>query len=400
MGKKTAGDQEKVTEDEPVLESGVPSSDELAGTEGDQAATNVGEDKDPADADDSSEERIEDGQAGPADNPASPESESDDTADEPVAQDGIAALEESDGALAADPETVSAAQRSNEPDAGEKGALPSEEQESGSGLARFVKKHAVVLTALLVMLVGCVVALGIWIYRNNEAAAHKQEQEQAYQKALGTAQVVPLVIQIDGYDEGTSSPIPLKVTGTSKAGDAVDKVVLVKPSMPQLELLPGTYSIALAGYPVTADGTLFRGSVDTYEVTVGDSSSSDQVKSSGSAQDVVSVTPVFAFAQIAPQEVRDPTSSLSSRKRTAMFPSLGLSRADKAQVAVKTDAWSSRCVAETMSSLIPIMLAGSAGTHIKSNATISDVWHPAALATLFMNMSLSSHLPRTGLISI
>lgn len=305
MEQPEPGDQEKVTEDEPDLESGVPSSDELAGTEGDQAATSVGEDTDPADAGDSSEERIEDDQAGPADNPASSESESDDTADEPVAQDGIAALEESDGALAADPETVPAAQRSNEPDAGEKEALPGEEQESGSGLARFVKKHAVVLTALLVMLVGCVVALGIWIYRNNEAAAHKQEQEQAYQKALGTAQVVPLVIQIDGYDEGASSPIPLKVTGTSKVGDAVDKVVLVKPSMPQLELLPGTYSIALAGYPVTADGTLFRGSVDTYEVTVGDSSSSDHGKSSGSAQDVVSVTPVFAFAQIAPQEVRD-----------------------------------------------------------------------------------------------
>ena len=304
--------QEQAELNEQGQEGNTQLQGEVADSDEPQLANSAVEDGDVNEVDDVNDPDADASEETPAivgiDNDLS-ESEPDGYTNEPAGLADGAFPKESDGLSSAepepDPEPTAVAQRVDKSGANSNETVLSEEQESGSGFARFVRKHAVVLTALLIMRVGCAVALGIWLYRTNEAAAREQEQQQAYQESLVTKQIVPVTIQIDGYDQNSATPIPLKVAGTTKAGDAVDELVLIKPSSPQLELLPGNYKVALAGLPATADGALYRGSIDTYDVAVEASSASGQNEGTSSGQDVATVTPVFAFVQIAPQEVRD-----------------------------------------------------------------------------------------------
>lgn len=67
---------------------------------------------------------------------------------------------------------------------------------------------------------------------------------------------VPLELAVPGYGEG-SSPIPLRVAGTTDEGATVAGVRIVIKTDGWLSLRPGTYTVTPVGSPVTAAGGVF-----------------------------------------------------------------------------------------------------------------------------------------------
>lgn len=167
----------------------------------------------------------------------------------------------------------------------------------------FLRRHAVVSIAIAAVLVLVGVAAFAWSARVAEEQRLEQERIEAEQKDLNTPRKVEVGITIPDYDEKHTSSVPLRITGTTKAGKKVDEVRLLTPSAAVLKLLPGTYTIALAGNPATDKGVLYKGSIDSFEVTVGDKQ--DQEKQSQEKQSDKKKPATFVFAKVEPQDVSD-----------------------------------------------------------------------------------------------
>lgn len=162
----------------------------------------------------------------------------------------------------------------------------------------FLRRHAVVSIAVAAVLVLIGVAGFAWSARVAEEQRLEQERIEAEQKDLNTPRKVEVGITIPDYDEKHTSSVPLHITGTTKAGKEFNEVRLLTPNAAILKLLPGTYTIALAGNPATDKGVLYKGSIDSFEVTVGDEQ--DQEKQSDKKKPAT-----FVFAKVEPQDVSD-----------------------------------------------------------------------------------------------
>lgn len=105
------------------------------------------------------------------------------------------------------------------------------------------------------------------------------------QRRQGTG--VALALTVPGYGSG-SSPIPLRVTGTTDSGSPVSGVRIVSQERGWLALYPGTYEVAAAGAPVTGAGGTFAVPDGSWEVRVG-SQDSQVAAPDGSVSDTVAI---------------------------------------------------------------------------------------------------------------
>lgn len=110
---------------------------------------------------------------------------------------------------------------------------------------------------------------------------------------------VALVLAIPGYGTG-SSPIPLRVTGTTESGSPVSGVRIVSQAHGWLALHPGTYDLEAAGSPVTGSGGTFAVPKGAWHVVV--TSQDAQVTApNGTVSDRVSMT----YRALGPEDVTE-----------------------------------------------------------------------------------------------
>lgn len=136
---------------------------------------------------------------------------------------------------------------------------------------------------------GAVVAGGVWGW-------HLWQDRLAAQRR-GTG--VALELDVPGYGEG-SSPIPLRVTGTTDGGSSVAGVRILSQTEGWLSLYPGSYEVEAAGSPVTATGGTFVVPEGTWVVTV-DERGGQVTSPDGTEGEALQLR----YAPVAPSEVTD-----------------------------------------------------------------------------------------------
>ena len=173
-----------------------------------------------------------------------------------------------------------------------------------SHVKSFVLAHKIVIIVAAGLLAVLIIAGVVVTMQNMERTRLQAESEAAYAQALNTPRLVAVELKIDNYSEEHVTPIPLRVTGTSTSGDSVDEVLLVTPQAPELSLLPGSYSVRLEGRPVSDQGVLYDGSIDTFtlEVPVENEETPDEKKL---VKDQSQKPLMFVFAPIAPQNISE-----------------------------------------------------------------------------------------------
>lgn len=161
-----------------------------------------------------------------------------------------------------------------------------------------VAKHTKAWVVVVVVSVLILVIAGAWVVHNVEVTRLERERLEAEERARNTPHAVQVGLALPHYNEESDSTVPIRVVGTTVTNKQVDEINLLRPSTANLNLLPGSYTVSLAGNPVTADGRLLRGSTDSFEVVISDglSDEEEQAKSSN---------PVFAFEEVAPESVSD-----------------------------------------------------------------------------------------------
>lgn len=173
-----------------------------------------------------------------------------------------------------------------------------------SQIKSFVASHKTAVLFVIALLLA-LLAVGIVLkVLDAQRVRLEAESQAAYAQSLSTARPIAVGLEIDNYSEEHMTPIPLRVTGTSVGGESVDEVLLVTPQAPELMLVPGSYSVRLEGCPVSDDGALFNGSIDTFalEVPVEQQDHEDNAKS---VVDKPQKPLVFVFAPVAPQNIRE-----------------------------------------------------------------------------------------------
>lgn len=192
------------------------------------------------------------------------------------------------------------------------GAYAEQDVSKGAGaiasIKRFVrdhKRHCAVACAIVATLLVVGIVL---LVRGAGESQRMQEEQAARERALNTALPVAVTLDIDGYQEEHMTPIPLRVKGKAVSGKDVDEVHLVTPKHAEISMLPGSYGISLEGRPVSDEGIVYDGSVDTFAVEVAtpeQSAESKEATGNKKQEDEDVRNPVFVFAPIAPENVRD-----------------------------------------------------------------------------------------------
>lgn len=133
------------------------------------------------------------------------------------------------------------------------------EEPAGSkptGKRRPRSKVAIVAIFVVLLLAGGGAAgyyFGIYAPAQRQAAAQKLSYERSHAKVH-----VTLAVSGDGWDTSAgASRLPVRVTGTNADGD-YDEVQYVSSDGKGLELIAGSYGLALPASPVAADGGLYE----------------------------------------------------------------------------------------------------------------------------------------------
>ena len=107
---------------------------------------------------------------------------------------------------------------------------------------------------------------------------------------------VEVTLEIPDYGEG-SSPVPIKVSGTTSAQEPLLETFLITPDNNKIELEEGRYHFTAEGSPVTGAGTIFGIPRGDFEVTVGPKGTKVDGKTSSG--------PTFTYAVLAAENVTD-----------------------------------------------------------------------------------------------
>ena len=227
---------------------------------------------------------------------------------EPVAEAAYAPMEDD----ASDSSATRAPRADLLDDGPAEGANAEQVASKGAGvlasIKRFVRDHKR-LCAVACAIVATLLVVGIvLLVRGAGESQRMQEEQAARERALNTALPVAVTLDIDGYQEEHMTPIPLRVKGKSVSGKDVDEVYLVTPKHAEISMLPGSYGISLEGRPVSDEGIVYDGSVDTFTVEVAtpeQPAESKEATGSKKQEDKDVRNPVFVFVPIAPENVRD-----------------------------------------------------------------------------------------------
>jgi hypothetical protein len=159
--------------------------------------------------------------------------------------------------------------------------------------------------AVAVVLVACAAGAGAWWVTTGGLG----QVTTAVGNALGGKVSVPVHVVAPNYTSGATR-IPLRVQGTSDAGDAVDETVYVDGDDASISVAPGTYQLTVVASPILEDGSLYELPADPVELVVPDSSKgqSDGGSSSGGSSDAsssptITLTPVSDASQVTDEQI-------------------------------------------------------------------------------------------------
>ncbi len=117
--------------------------------------------------------------------------------------------------------------------------------------------------------------------------AYKQGAAESFDDNRAAVSLPLYVPELDNR----SSRVPIKLTGTTKAGEGVDKDTYVSKDGSGLRLEPGSYEITLVGMPIASSGVVYSNPAVTFNVEVG-----EDFSVSNSVSDYVTFAPIGALA--------------------------------------------------------------------------------------------------------
>ena len=120
------------------------------------------------------------------------------------------------------------------------------------------------------LMVAGVVAVALVAGGAGYAAWNGYQQEQAAAVAANahTMMSVQIGVHAAGLDCSTSSKIPVQVSGQDADGSSVSETLYVDEHGRGIKLLPGEYTLSIAGSPIAADGTIYAVPTTKAQVTI------------------------------------------------------------------------------------------------------------------------------------
>ena len=97
---------------------------------------------------------------------------------------------------------------------------------------------------------------------------YQQEQAAAVAASAHTMMSVQIGVHAAGLDCSTGSKIPVQVSGQDSDGSSVSETLYVDEHGRGIKLLPGEYTLSIAGSPIAADGTIYTVPTTKVQVTV------------------------------------------------------------------------------------------------------------------------------------
>lgn len=120
------------------------------------------------------------------------------------------------------------------------------------------------------LMVAGVVAAALVAGGAGYAAWNGYQQEQAAVAAVNahTMMSVQIGVHAAGLDCSTGSKIPVQVSGQDSDGSSVSETLYVDEHGRGIKLLPGDYTLSIAGSPIAADGTIYTVPTTKAQVSV------------------------------------------------------------------------------------------------------------------------------------
>ena len=120
------------------------------------------------------------------------------------------------------------------------------------------------------LMVAGVVAVALVAGGAGYAAWNGYQQEQAAAAAANahTMMSVQIGVHAAGLDCSTGSKIPVQVSGQDSDGSSVSETLYVDEHGRGIKLLPGDYTLSVAGSPIAADGTIYTVPTTKAQVTI------------------------------------------------------------------------------------------------------------------------------------
>lgn len=163
------------------------------------------------------------------------------------------------------------------------------------------RKRNIAITAAVVVLA----SFAVFGFINLVFQRRVMTYDAAVEEALQTKVPFEVDLQVSDYDASRTTPVPVRVTGTTKTGESVDEVQLLVPDQPFLQLLPGSYEVGLEGGPVSNAGTLYSASVDRFSIEVVEQVQGTVPDGRVVAEQTDTQMPLLICRPIPPQDVRD-----------------------------------------------------------------------------------------------
>ena len=129
------------------------------------------------------------------------------------------------------------------------------------------RKRPVVLIVLAVVLVVMLVVVGVFGVFGVLVWQKKKAEDAAYREAH-QPYAVDIAVNAAGWDEDSSSPIPLRITGKDLDGKPVEREVLYSGGDTGIELLRGDYEVLVPASPVLEDGNIFQVPAKPIELSI------------------------------------------------------------------------------------------------------------------------------------
>ena len=97
---------------------------------------------------------------------------------------------------------------------------------------------------------------------------YQQEQAAAVAASAHTMMSVQIGVHAAGLDCSTGSKIPVQVSGQDSDGSSVSETLYVDEHGRGIKLLPGDYTLSIAGSPIAEDGTIYAVPTTKAQVTI------------------------------------------------------------------------------------------------------------------------------------
>ena len=97
---------------------------------------------------------------------------------------------------------------------------------------------------------------------------YQQEQAAAVAASAHTMMSVQIGVHAAGLDCSTGSKIPVQVSGQDSDGSSVSETLYVDEHGRGIKLLPGDYTLSIAGSPIAEDGTIYTVPTTKAQVTI------------------------------------------------------------------------------------------------------------------------------------